>query len=862
MMARRVSNDSIEGAVYLEKYENARKPDNDQEMTRFLQSVSTQAVVGSPKANAPSGQLEVGYAYKHQGRVNDNSLSKVKNMFSTAAATGKGKAGLGYNEPTDIEDPEKASRKLSSKMTKIKKFFSKDDKDATTSMSASAEKVLAMLKSPNALPVNIPNLPELPKMVQSVSNANLSRNVAPRHVAYDDGQSDDGPRKLYKKKAIEGGKSGFEEKTMAYGSAEDTNRKKVAASDISGRSRNVVIAHEPVQHKVEQEAQSAEVSSHRTPIIHREQSKKPLYDDQGFWIGESDSEDPHDPHVGSRDVRSPRPQFEHRDVNDSEDDDVEEGSSPALRRMASNDTVVVNSLAIAHYTPSIQQFIARPEQATRDYARAIQLAKAQQEAKARRLAEAKAKEKADIEGGQDSSPQGAIPSVPSFQELKRQEAEEGKGPEQLHKDRQVGVKHWLGSPRLDSRPESPDSPRQVHYGPRQPRTKLESKERKISSSSTSRERSISRDAQRVRQHFGLPPASTESGGSKRVEILSTIEEDDLEANFQSPGFPKLYHPTPTRTVRIRPSAYEGLSSARKEPETSASPQRDTAEPPSSPFDRDPRDHVQEYSRPVKTISPPSTPKAQIVRRQLSAAEEIERINKHIVDAYDGKCEYNDYEAPSDITVGLSPVTLLQMFPRPLHIIKNPKKTRGNAHSPTPASKGPRGGQALEGLQGRRPLPVAQRYTQPQQPQQSQQPGLSELQPPQHNATGEGAWDERFRDDSNEVSSGHKALIIEGMGKVMTEVLDRMEKMEERMEGLKGYVDNLEDRTERVEDLLEEVDGGLVRMRRTVAKMLGIDTSWPPNGQNLEGDEEGKEGKEGKEGEKGEKGEKGEENEEE
>ncbi|KAI0881664.1 uncharacterized protein GGS22DRAFT_54750 [Annulohypoxylon maeteangense] len=815
MMARRVSPNSIEAKFYLEKYENARKTGKDQEMTQFLESVSTQAgsheIVDDPNVNDSLGQRENGDPQKRQGRFNDNSLSKMKNIFNvTTAATGKDKAGLGYAESTELDDPEKPNRKLSSKMTKIKKFFGKDDNNTTHSITTSAEKVLAMLKSPNALPFNISKLPELTKIVQNVSNADLSRNNAPRFMIYHGNSEDSGNNDYVDESdnnAIERGRPRFKKNTAAaYDSTEDTNRKGVAASDTSGGPKDSVRDNKVVQHETGQEDRCPSVPPHRDPVHPHRQAKheakvpvkKPLYDDQGFLCGDSESEDCH----FTKPPAVPRHGVGVLGDEDENEDEVGERSTQHPKRTCSDENVI-NSLAIAHYTPSIQQFLAKPKQAARDYQKAIQLVKAQQEAKARRLAEAKAKGEGNSEGSQDYSSGGAIPSVPSFKELKRKEAEQGQGPEQLHKDKQVGVKNWLDAPRLDPRPESPDEPRQYGVKP----APKDSKRKTLASYMG--EKPISRESQRVRNFFGLSDSSNSTDGSKRVDVMSTIEEDESETDFK-PHFPNLYHPSPTRVVRITPSIYEGLSFLRKESEASGSPQRGTVEPPSSPFDRDPRDQVQDSSQPGESSSPPITPNAQIIQGKRNIASEVEYIKKHIEDAYNGKCEYNVYDAPSDITVGLSPITLLGMYPSPLHIIKDPKKPQGNAHSPTPAYKGPRGSKPL---QGPRPLPVASRHSQPQQPKLPEQPPPLQLpQPLQLNTTGASTWGERFRGDSDEVSLGRKGEIIEEMGHIMLVTLERMDRLEERVEVLTN---------------------SLNRVRLLIADIVGVDTAWYHKEQNAE-----------------------------
>ncbi|KAI1453678.1 hypothetical protein F4805DRAFT_461491 [Annulohypoxylon moriforme] len=818
-MARRVSPTSDEAKFYLEKYENSRKAGKDQEMTQFLEQVSAQDgthIVDNPNVNESPGHLELGYSQKRQGRFNDNSLSKMKNIFNGAtAATGKGKAHVKQKEPTESKDAEELDRKSSSKMNKMKKLFGKDKKDKTHLVASGAEKVMAMLKTPDTLPFHLAQFPELPKTMRHMSNGDLPRdNSIPRFTVYygnsDDSDDDDGPYGFGKKKSMERGRSGFQEKTAtAHAAAKNTSGKGVATSDVSAR---------PVRRETKQD-QRPSVPSHRDPVYPYEQVKhmdrgqdfkKPLYDDQGFLCEDSKEEDCHftGPPAVSRYRPASRPQFGGHGVNSFDhDDEVGESSSQGAAKHAYGDESGLNSLAVAHYAPSIQRLIAKPEQAVREYKMGCKLVKAEQEAKARRRAEAEAKEKAYFKSKPDSSLNGAIPSVPSLQELKRQEAEQGKGPAQFHKDKQAEVKNWLDAPRLDPGRRSPDSLRQYSG-------KKERKIRRTSSlASYKSDDSTSREARGVRMIFGLPTLSNQSDGSKKVKVMTTIKEDELEADAQ-PELTPLHHPTPTRVVRLSQSVYDELSPRRKESEASDSPQRDTADPPSSPFDIEPRDRAQTPPQPVKGRPLPSIPKDQILEQQRSAVEEIELIKRRI-EAYDnGEGEYHDYEAPGDSEAGFDPDDFRKMYPRPLLVIKESRMRSGGARSPIPASKGPRGPQVL---QGPRPLSIVNRH--PQHPRAEPLEPVSPLelgQPLHPNGIGAGVQNERIHADSNEMSPAHMGRIIEGMADVMEDTLERMEKLEAKVGVLTNKVR---------------------RMRLLLADSVGVDTEWYKAKDGGESDEE-------------------------
>lgn len=733
-MARRETTDSIEGALLLEKYENARKTDNGPEMTKFLESVSTQA---NPDTDDQPSQLELGYASKPQGRVNDSSLSKVKNMFNTAVATtGKGKAGLDPKDLTGDEDPEKSGRKLSSKMTKLKKFFSKDDKVVTTSVPASAEKMLVVLKAPRSSLMKIANLQELPQMVQNVNSA--EHKITLQRVAGEDDQGGDGPREPSEKKAVEEGKSDLEEKSTAtYSSAEDANREKAPTSDSLGGPMS------SVKHKSAFHLNPANSDEPFPP--HRKRATA-SYDDQGFLTGESGKDVADDRKLSAERRLKPLPLREVYDY-DSEEESMQ---NPKYK---SSGEEVLPSLAVAHYTPSLQKIATDPVQAMKQYEHALTYVKLRE---TRKLAE-KEREKAFAESSQGSSHQGALPSTPSLEELKRQEAEASRNLEEIQRDKRKQIDHWA---------DNLDPPRQVLSAAQRQRTGFESKERKSSSSS-----STSRERQRMRYQFATP--STESRGSRKVEVLSTIAEDDLEVEDESPKSqsPELLHPRPLSASRRRPSFLP------KSAEASPSPQRDAVGKPSSQSDQTPTDNTQGSSGPTETSSP-STPKAQPAQ-QLGAREQIDRMIEDMQNAGDGKSVYNEYEAASDITVGLSPDTHMEMYPPPLHIIKKPKMK--DTYSSTPGYYGypPRGSQMM--IQGPRPLP--------QLPQSSQDDSHS---------------------DSSGFSSAQQARLIVTVGGAISLALDHINRLEDEVKELK----------ERVQSMRGIQDGILEKVHESLTRQTG------------------------------------------
>ncbi|KAI1089300.1 hypothetical protein F5B19DRAFT_495512 [Rostrohypoxylon terebratum] len=713
-MARRDTTDSIEGALYLKKYENARKTDKNQEMTKFLESVSTQA---NPDIDDPLSQLELGYASKPQGRINDNSLSKVKNMLNTTVATtSKTKAELDPKDLTSDEDLEKSGRKLSSKMTKLKKFFSKDDKIVTTSLPVNAEDMLVVSNPPQSFLMKIANPQELPQMDQGVNNP---ENKMTLRVAGKYGHDGDILHESSKKAAIEEDKSDLKEKSMAtHGSAK---RENASTSDSLDESID------SVEDETEHDRQSPKGLSHLDPANRHErlthgtgeQLTKPLYDDQGFLIGESENNDVHVRNSSTESQYDPK----HVIFKAANIDDFERASTPDRINEPSGEEILP-SLAIAHYTPSLQQIRADPELAQKQFNQAKTYVTLQQ---TRKLAE-RAREKAFAEGNQGSAPQGPLPSTPSLEELKRQEAEAGRTLEQLQREKQKGIDRWA---------DDIDQPRQVLSGAQRQRTGFESKERKSTSTS-----SDSHEGQRMRYQLANP--STESRGSRKVEVLSTIAEDDLEAEYESPKpqsqSPELLHPRPLNVSHRKPSFLP-----------------------------------QGSSRPVET-SPPSTPKAQTAR-QLGAMEQIDLMIKHMEEARDGNVDYHEYEAPSDITVGLSPDTHMEMYPPPLHIVKKPKmketysSTPGYYGYPSQAFQAAQGAQAR--TQGPRPLP---QLPQPAQPQ----------------AAGTNAWDEHLHDDGAESLLDQHAHAIITVAVAVTMGLEHILQLENAVKELEHQVKDFQE----------------------------------------------------------------------